>query len=290
MRDPLAKELLADLRHLPRTHPLQVALGQSRDERSLAPLVLGEHRGIEAAVASLGHTQCERAYPGPLTPHLVAIPVRAPSLTPLVGLRIHVEVAHGLHQRLVELTPHLATQGIVARTATGHLRQLLQTKTYTTLDGQAARAARSSSSTDLSDSTARRDDNAALASADPTLPSAQAACERTNGSGSESAAESTGTASGDPQLPSPTQTLRAKPARPDRRIGDPLENESQAASSSATSNNSIKSGEAVPGCEVEAPGSDSTPNGDRKSTRLNSSHVAISYAVFCLKKKKHEKD
>src|SRR5690625_5900412 len=28
---------------------------------------------------------------------------------------------------------------------------------------------------------------------------------------------------------------------------------------------------------------------DRKSTRLNSSHVAISYAVFCLKKKKHQK-
>src|SRR5690625_5918947 len=28
--------------------------------------------------------------------------------------------------------------------------------------------------------------------------------------------------------------------------------------------------------------------GDRKSTRLNSSHVAISYAVFCLKKKKQE--
>src|SRR5690625_4810079 len=28
---------------------------------------------------------------------------------------------------------------------------------------------------------------------------------------------------------------------------------------------------------------------DRKSTRLNSSHVAISYAVFCLKKKKKHK-
>src|SRR5690625_2167572 len=28
---------------------------------------------------------------------------------------------------------------------------------------------------------------------------------------------------------------------------------------------------------------------DRKSTRLNSSHVAISYAVFCLKKKTHKK-
>src|SRR5690625_5982436 len=27
-------------------------------------------------------------------------------------------------------------------------------------------------------------------------------------------------------------------------------------------------------------------SGDRKSTRLNSSHVAITYAVFCLKKKK----
>src|SRR5437773_2795801 len=27
-------------------------------------------------------------------------------------------------------------------------------------------------------------------------------------------------------------------------------------------------------------------HGDRKSTRLNSSHITISYAVFCLKKKK----
>src|SRR5215475_14679707 len=29
---------------------------------------------------------------------------------------------------------------------------------------------------------------------------------------------------------------------------------------------------------------------DRKSTRLNSSHVKISYAVFCLKKKKNKKN
>src|SRR5438034_8446579 len=29
-----------------------------------------------------------------------------------------------------------------------------------------------------------------------------------------------------------------------------------------------------------------TSHGDRKSTRLNSSHTVISYAVFCLKKKK----
>src|SRR5690625_6741820 len=36
-------------------------------------------------------------------------------------------------------------------------------------------------------------------------------------------------------------------------------------------------------------GSGAAPAGDRKSTRLNSSHVAISYAVFCLKKKRKEK-
>src|SRR6266403_5065171 len=36
--------------------------------------------------------------------------------------------------------------------------------------------------------------------------------------------------------------------------------------------------------EVPYPGD---RNLDRKSTRLNSSHVEISYAVFCLKKKKH---
>src|SRR2546427_1400795 len=29
---------------------------------------------------------------------------------------------------------------------------------------------------------------------------------------------------------------------------------------------------------------------DRKSTRLNSSHSQISYAVFCLKKKKHKRE
>src|SRR5437667_5709491 len=32
------------------------------------------------------------------------------------------------------------------------------------------------------------------------------------------------------------------------------------------------------------------PTRDRKSTRLNSSHITISYAVFCLKKKKEDSD
>src|SRR5260221_10603798 len=36
--------------------------------------------------------------------------------------------------------------------------------------------------------------------------------------------------------------------------------------------------------DTTAPSDDSRP--DRKSTRLNSSHTVISYAVFCLKKKK----
>src|SRR5690606_41949608 len=35
---------------------------------------------------------------------------------------------------------------------------------------------------------------------------------------------------------------------------------------------------------------DQRPHRDRKSTRLNSSHVKISYAVFCLKKKKLNPD
>src|SRR5207245_4503747 len=39
------------------------------------------------------------------------------------------------------------------------------------------------------------------------------------------------------------------------------------------------------GCWTRSPGSDP----DRKSTRLNSSHGSISYAVFCLKKKKTNK-
>src|SRR2546430_5398531 len=44
-------------------------------------------------------------------------------------------------------------------------------------------------------------------------------------------------------------------------------------------------------CHAQGPGRPHCPGfqrrlGDRKSTRLNSSHSQISYAVFCLKKKK----
>src|SRR5216684_8286391 len=39
-------------------------------------------------------------------------------------------------------------------------------------------------------------------------------------------------------------------------------------------------------CCTDRPAATGAANGDRKSTRLNSSHGYISYAVFCLKKKK----
>src|SRR2546426_2255855 len=41
-------------------------------------------------------------------------------------------------------------------------------------------------------------------------------------------------------------------------------------------------------CAARAGGRSSASGTDRKSTRLNSSHLVISYAVFCLKKKKKE--
>src|SRR5205809_4167142 len=51
-----------------------------------------------------------------------------------------------------------------------------------------------------------------------------------------------------------------------------------------------------PGCAIQEQGVDRRRGGedvavgqDRKSTRLNSSHGYISYAVFCLKKKKTKK-
>src|SRR5437899_10706908 len=50
--------------------------------------------------------------------------------------------------------------------------------------------------------------------------------------------------------------------------------------------NSLQPPELAPVSPIEA-GANS--GGDRKSTRLNSSHLGISYAVFCLKKKKNNR-
>src|SRR3712207_3056264 len=46
----------------------------------------------------------------------------------------------------------------------------------------------------------------------------------------------------------------------------------------------------LPRCEWRVGGGRGAESGDRKSTRLNSSHANISYAVFCLKKKKKKSD
>src|SRR5689334_24437028 len=49
-------------------------------------------------------------------------------------------------------------------------------------------------------------------------------------------------------------------------------------------------GVAGPGDLAPAPLPEGALTRDRKSTRLNSSHSSISYAVFCLKKKKIQRD
>src|SRR5205814_10221454 len=62
--------------------------------------------------------------------------------------------------------------------------------------------------------------------------------------------------------------LRAREAEASRRGGAP-----------ALGRRGLPGREAPPG-----------PHRDRKSTRLNSSHLGISYAVFCLKKKKKKEE
>src|SRR5688572_32443535 len=65
------------------------------------------------------------------------------------------------------------------------------------------------------------------------------------------------------------------------------------ASASLSTANSVVGDNATTACFLGAFGGGAvsiTSDGqDRKSTRLNSSHSQISYAVFCLKKKKKEK-
>jgi hypothetical protein len=64
--------------------------------------------------------------------------------------------------------------------------------------------------------------SASRASGEPILPSAQAACARTSGSESPSAAASAGTSSGEPILPSTTAELRFNPLSLARFMGEPL--------------------------------------------------------------------
>jgi hypothetical protein len=108
------------------------------------------------------------------------------------------------------------------------------------------------------------DSRAPIGAPVPISPSAQAACPRTSGSGSESDDSSTCTASGEPQFPNATATFRKNPARPERRSADPRENASQPASSSDMS--SMSDGESVPGCQP-SDGNLSTPGGGSPGPR-----------------------
>src|SRR5574337_1134676 len=76
-------------------------------------------------------------------------------------------------------------------------------------------------------------------------------------------------------LTSPSHLVR------NRTLGSPLENNPEPPPSSR-----LEGLRLLYGLETSLSTSLQTP--DRKSTRLNSSHHSISYAVFCLKKKKQE--
>src|SRR5699024_12761609 len=78
-------------------------------------------------------------------------------------------------------------------------------------------------------------------------------------------------------------TLSLHDALPISRGYPPAAHRGAASAESADHSGGVVAGH--PRCHgLDAARADGRP--DRKSTRLNSSHVSISYAVFCLKKKK----
>src|SRR5690606_42155724 len=82
----------------------------------------------------------------------------------------------------------------------------------------------------------------------------------------------------------PTRRSSDLPARGDRRgPGDPL---AGCTGTLAAGRPRLRRGRAAAGRGPLPRRHRQPARGDRKSTRLNSSHVKISYAVFCLKKKK----
>lgn len=159
---------------------------------------------------------------------------------------------------LISVEPIEGRKRANQKTAIVTLRSAPDAPRYFTFDRSRSSAASTSATTDDSRSVANEASSAATAPDEPISPNAQAACPRTNGSGSESAATNTGAASEEPQLPSATATLRRKPARPARLNGEPRENASHPASSMDM--RSTSDGDRVPGCQP-SDGSLSTPNG-----------------------------
>jgi len=95
------------------------------------------------------------------------------------------------------------------------------------------------SATEGSVSTGKRSSNAAKAAANPVAPSAQAACRRTKGAGSASAAASAGRSCSVPGLPSTTDALRLSPVNLARFMGDP-ENAAEKSACDISSNATAK--------------------------------------------------
>src|SRR5699024_12038936 len=108
--------------------------------------------------------------------------------------------------------------------------------------------------------------------------------------------------------PAPSRTSRPPAAPPDLytlSLHDALPISTSCCGSQAKAAEEEKKSSCCGGAHPSSPGSEIDPvcgmsvdtstdmphtgSIDRKSTRLNSSHVSISYAVFCLKKKKQRR-
>src|SRR2546430_11327031 len=76
-------------------------------------------------------------------------------------------------------------------------------------------------------------------------------------------------------------------APPHDRNGEPLEGDGRGIKHQPLHRADLRHGQELLHARAAAPGQEyAESKEDRKSTRLNSSHSQISYAVFCLKKKK----
>src|SRR5207244_11077478 len=100
-----------------------------------------------------------------------------------------------------------------------------------------------------------------------------------------------------PTLPHTTLFPYTTLFRSELKVGDPVVitlpdnsttpgNVSSVGTVATTPSSDQGGGSNTPTIEVDIAPSDPAATGDRKSTRLNSSHQIISYAVFCLKTKK----
>jgi hypothetical protein len=120
--------------------------------------------------------------------------------------------------------------------------------------------------TDPSPSTSKRRRKAPAAREEPNRPSAQAACDRTTGSGSSSAMTKAGMSASVPTLPSTTDASRLSPRSLARFMGDPL-NAAENSSGDMASNSTASERASCP--DIAARGAKGEPSGSsRENLRL----------------------